>query len=166
LDWTENFIETKDHSMMTEGTSSRKDAGRHAVVGIIVEEERFLVIRRSQTVRAPGLLCFPGGGIEFGEDFETAVRREFLEELELPIEVHGHIWTTETRWGTRLEWLVCSRNTSHQPQANPDEVAEVLWMDANELSRRGDLLGSMPEFLQALESGKIRLQPIINPREA
>ena len=41
-----------------------QDFGRHAVVAIIVEQSKYLVIRRSAFVRAPGLLCFPGGGIE------------------------------------------------------------------------------------------------------
>ena len=55
-----------------------RDQGRHAVVGILYEDRHFLVIRRSQHVRAPGLICFPGGGIEPGEDMETAVKRELL----------------------------------------------------------------------------------------
>ena len=45
---------------------------RHGVVGIVYEADRFLVIRRSMKVRAPGLLCFPGGHIESGESFEEA----------------------------------------------------------------------------------------------
>jgi 8-oxo-dGTP diphosphatase len=139
---------------MTEDASARKDAGRHAVVGIIHEEGHFLVIRRSQLVRAPGLICFPGGGIEAGEDFETAIRREFLEELQLPVQVHRHIWTTVTRWGTRLEWLICSRDVSLDPQPNPDEVAEVLWMQLDHIAQRGDLLGSMPDFIAAVREGR------------
>lgn len=139
---------------MTEDASARKDAGRHAVVGIIHEEGHFLVIRRSQLVRAPGLICFPGGGIEPGEDFETAIRREFLEELQLPVQVHRHIWTTVTRWGTRLEWLICSRDVSLDPQPNPDEVAEVLWMQLDHIAQRDDLLGSMPDFIAAVREGR------------
>jgi 8-oxo-dGTP diphosphatase len=142
---------------MTQDALARKDAGRHAVVGIIQEEGQFLVIRRSQLVRAPGLICFPGGGIEPGEDFETAVLREFLEELHLPVRVHQHVWTTETRWGTRLEWLVCSRDATLEPRANPDEVAEVMWMGIEQLALRDDLLGSMPDFIEAVRAGSLRL---------
>lgn len=134
-----------------------RDQGRHAVVGILHENDQFLVIRRSHLVRAPGLICFPGGGIEPGEDFETAVRRELMEELQLQVQVHQHLWTSVTRWGTRLEWLYCSRDTNHVPVANPDEVAEVLWLGVQELKFRDDLLGSMPDFLRAIESGSITL---------
>jgi 8-oxo-dGTP diphosphatase len=143
--------------IMTEDASVRKDAGRHAVVGIIQEEGHFLVIRRSQLVRAPGLICFPGGGIEPGEDFETAVLREFLEELHLPVRVHQHVWTTQTRWGTRLEWLVCSRDATLAPRPNPDEVAEVMWMGIDQLAQRNDLLGSMPDFIEAVRAGTLPL---------
>jgi len=138
--------------------SPSRDHGRHAVVGIVHENDRFLVIRRSPLVRAPGLICFPGGGIEPGEDFETAVRRELMEELQLQVHVHEHLWTSVTRWGTRLEWLFCSRDPNHIPIANPEEVAEVLWLGAHELKYRDDLLGSLPEFLEALESGSIVLR--------
>lgn len=138
--------------------SQSRDQGRHAVVGILHENDRFLVIRRSQLVRAPGLICFPGGGIEPGEDFETAVRRELMEELRLQVHVHEHLWTSVTRWGTRLEWLFCSRDRNHEPLANPDEVSEVLWLGAHELKFRDDLLGSMPDFLMAIESGSIILR--------
>ncbi|MFO0011478.1 MAG: NUDIX hydrolase [Planctomycetota bacterium] len=143
---------------MTEDASARKDAGRHAVVGIIREEGHFLVIRRSQFVRAPGLICFPGGGIEPGEAFHEAMQREFLEELHLPVQVHQHLWTTETRWGTRLEWLVCSRDASLVPRPNPDEVAEVLWLPIEQLMERDDLLGSMPDFIQAVREGRLQLE--------
>ena len=137
----------------SEGSPRDVDRGRHAVVGILHENDHFLVIRRSHLVRAPGLICFPGGGIEPGEDLETAVKRELMEEIRLPVQVHGHLWTSQTRWGTKLEWIFCSRDPSHEPEPNPDEVAEILWMTASMLENREDLLGSMPEFLASFRSG-------------
>ncbi len=82
---------------------------RHGVVGVVFEEGRFLVIRRSMKVRAPGLLCFPGGHIEANESFEEAIVREMQEELALPIRVRRHLWTSVTRWGTKLEWMLVER---------------------------------------------------------
>jgi 8-oxo-dGTP pyrophosphatase MutT (NUDIX family) len=125
------------------------DRGRHAVVAIIIEESRFLVIRRSEFVKAPGLLCFPGGGIEAGEDFETAVRREAFEELGLNVDVVKHLWSSKTLWGTKLEWLVCTRAIHQEPSPNPEEVSEVHWMEESELRSRADLLGSLPDFFAA-----------------
>lgn len=133
------------------------EKGRHAVVAVIIEQSQFLVIRRSKFVRAPGLLCFPGGGIEANEDFESAIRREMLEELFLPVEVTQHVWTSVTRWGTKLEWIVCKRNPECVPVPAPQEVAEVHWLTEPDLRSRSDLLGSIPEFFFAKDAGEFQL---------
>jgi len=136
---------------------NRSDSGRHAVVAVIIEQSRFLVIRRSAFVKAPGLICFPGGGIEGNEDFETAIRREMIEELELPIDVVRHVWTSTTRWGIKLEWLLCKREPNCHPIPSPDEVAEVHWLEEPDLRNRGDLLGSIPDFFSARDAGEFQL---------
>lgn len=139
--------------MNDQNINSRSDRGRHGVVAVIVEEGRFLVIRRSQFVRAPGLLCFPGGGIEEGEDFTTAMERELMEELQLRVEVKRHLWSSVTRWGTQLEWMLCLREEGAEPVANPEEVSDVYWMTPDEIVDRDDLLGSIPDFFEALSRG-------------
>ena len=45
---------------------------RRGVVAVIVRDQRLLVIRRASGVAAPGMYCFPGGGIEPGEIEEEA----------------------------------------------------------------------------------------------
>ncbi len=136
---------------------NRADRGRHAVVAVIMEQSCFLVIRRSEFVRAPGLLCFPGGGIEANEDFESAIRREMLEELSLKVEVTQHVWTSVTRWGTKLEWIVCKRQPECVPVPAPEEVAEVHWLTESDLRSRSDLLGSLPDFFSAKDAGEFQL---------
>ncbi len=37
---------------------------------------------------------FPGGGVEFGEGIEDAIRREAMEELGQEVEIIQHIYTT------------------------------------------------------------------------
>lgn len=37
----------------------------------------------------------PGGGLEFGEGLRQCLKREFIEELALPIIVEEHIYTTD-----------------------------------------------------------------------
>jgi 8-oxo-dGTP diphosphatase len=133
------------------------DLGRHAVVAIIVEKDRYLVIRRSKHVRAPNLLCFPGGGIEHGETLAGAIQRELMEELSLVVEVRRHLWSSVTSWGTHLEWMECARSADSEPVPFPDEVESVHWMTGEELSVRSDLLGSLPEFLMAVQTGALQL---------
>jgi 8-oxo-dGTP diphosphatase len=140
---------------MSHRTEQSPDQGRHAVVAVIIEEGRWLVIRRSQFVRAPGLLCMPGGGIEAGETLEEALHRELQEELQLQVRVIEHLWTSTTRWGTRLEWMVCERVAGSVPVPDPSEVAAVHWMTEAELRGRSDLLGSLPDFFAARDAGEV-----------
>lgn len=136
--------------------------GRHGVVAVLIEEGRYLAIRRSEWVAAPRKVCFPGGGIEEGEDFETAIRREMMEELSMEIEVLGQVWKSRTYWGTDLEWMLVRRDPGQTIQPDAKEVEEVLWLTEEELLNHPDLLGSVPDFFQALRQSEI----ILNlPRE-
>ena len=137
------------------GGKPQPDNGRHGVVAIVVEEDRLLIIRRSPLVRAPNLLCLPGGGIEPGETLNQAMHREMQEELGISIQVERHLWSSVTRWGTRLEWLICSRVDATEPKPNPWEVSEYLWMTLDELRGRDDLLGSLPDFFAAIDRQEI-----------
>jgi 8-oxo-dGTP diphosphatase len=130
---------------------------RHGAVGVVVESGKFLVIRRSLTVRAPGLLCFPGGSIEDGETPEQAVVRELREELELDTHNATHLWHSCTSWGTLLEWLWVVRHPSSTPIANPTEVADVMWLEPHDLLSRSDLLGSVNDFFAAWAIGHFTL---------
>ena len=142
---------------MLSSSENTSDRGRHAVVAIILEQSEYLVIRRSEFVRAPGLICFPGGGIETNEDFESAIRRELVEELQLQVVNTKHIWTSITRWGTKLEWVVCQRNPHSIPIPAPEEVSEVLWLSEAKIRNRLDLLGSLPDFFAAKDAGDFQL---------
>lgn len=127
---------------------------RRGAVGVLIEEGRFLVIRRSLLVRAPGLICFPGGSIEPGEAADEAVRRECHEEIGLEVQVETHLWSSITPWGFHLEWFRVTRHVHQQPVPNPQEVAEILWLSPDQLAGRADLLGGMPAFLAAWQAGR------------
>lgn len=38
---------------------------------------------------------FPGGGLEFGEGLKDCLKREWMEELNCPIKVEKHFYTTD-----------------------------------------------------------------------
>ena len=58
------------------------------VSGILVNNDKVLISKRPMTKKiAPGKYHLPGGHVEFGEMPEDALKREFLEEFSLPIEV-------------------------------------------------------------------------------
>jgi 8-oxo-dGTP diphosphatase len=130
---------------------------RRGAVAVIVDREKFLVIRRAAGVAAPLKLCFPGGGIEADETDEAAVVRELREELNLSVEPTKLLWRSETPWGVRLSWWAvrCADLTTLDP--NEAEVAEVHWLSPDELAAHPDLLAGNIEFLLRLAAAEITL---------
>jgi 8-oxo-dGTP diphosphatase len=127
----------------------RHSKPRRGAVAIIVEDGNFLVIRRSELVRAPNLVCFAGGTIEIGETPEQAIERELQEELNLWGVAKEHVWQSVTTWGTTLEWVLVERRQDSIPQANPAEVSEWMWIKPQSLLRHPQLLPSVPAFFSA-----------------
>jgi 8-oxo-dGTP diphosphatase len=128
---------------------------RRGAVAVVMRGERFLVIRRSMHVRAPGMHCFPGGAIEPGESEAEAACREMREELSLVASARRLLWRNVTPWGVELAWWMVEIEPTAEPVANPLEVDSFQWLTAAEIRRLPQLLPSNVEFLDAWESGKI-----------
>lgn len=62
--------------------SSVRKITRTGVYGVAVNDGRILLVTQKKGPFA-GKLDFPGGGIEFGESPEDALRREFMEEVRM-----------------------------------------------------------------------------------
>lgn len=129
---------------------------RRAVVAVVVRNGRFLVIRRSQLVRAPGMHCFPGGAIEAGETEVEALEREMREELGVTALPQRLLWRSVTRWNVHLAWFVTEIEAEAVPVANPLEVEWVGWLSAEEFRRLPQVLASNLEFLDAWDRGDFR----------
>ena len=130
---------------------------RKGVVAVVVREDRYLVICRSQLVRAPGAFCFPGGHIEPGETDEQALVREFQEELGAPIEPIRELWRNTTRWQIELAWWLGTISPDQDLVPNAAEVAEYHWLTGDEMRRLPKLLESNREFLDAVAGQTVRL---------
>lgn len=120
----------------------------------------FLIVRRSATVAAPGALCFPGGGIEPGEEPRDAVSREFLEEVGLDVEVGRFLGKRRTPTGAPLFWFAADArsddpNVELRPQ--PEEVAAVEWRTLPSLLDDADFLANNREIVQKIVDGEISL---------
>ena len=64
------------------------------VYGILINDEKKLLVS-DEYIRGKYYTKFPGGGLEFGEGTRECLRREFLEEMNLKVEVLDHIYTTD-----------------------------------------------------------------------
>lgn len=64
------------------------------VYGLLINEQQQVLVS-DEYIRGNYYTKFPGGGLEFGEGLRDGLKREFLEELQLSIEVEDHIYTTD-----------------------------------------------------------------------
>lgn len=64
------------------------------VYGILINEARQVLVS-DEFIRGNYYTKFPGGGLEFGEGTRDCLRREFMEEMELDVEVGAHLYTTD-----------------------------------------------------------------------
>jgi 8-oxo-dGTP pyrophosphatase MutT (NUDIX family) len=132
-------------------------------VAVIRENDRFLVIRRARSVRAPRAFCFPGGGVEPGESEPVALRRELREELSAQVRIDRRLWRSVSASGVQLAWWQAQLEHNSPMQANPAEVESVHWLTIAEMLQLPQLLPSNREFLSALERGEFQLDPCASP---
>lgn len=64
------------------------------VYGILVTEQKQVLVS-DELIRGEQYTKFPGGGLEPGEGTRDCLKREFMEEMNLQIEVGNHIYTTD-----------------------------------------------------------------------
>jgi len=64
------------------------------VYGILLGENKKVLVS-DEFIRGSYYTKFPGGGLEFGEGTRDCLKREFLEEMNLQIQVDNHIYTTD-----------------------------------------------------------------------
>lgn len=64
------------------------------VYGILINEQNQILVS-DEHIRGNYFTKFPGGGLEFGEGTRDCLKREFIEELNLNVSVHEHIYTTD-----------------------------------------------------------------------
>jgi 8-oxo-dGTP pyrophosphatase MutT (NUDIX family) len=125
---------------------------KRGVVAVVLDGERFLVIRRSQHVRAPGMFCFPGGAIEPGVTEVQAVAREMLEELSVVARPARRLWESVTPWHVHLAWWLVEIAPGAAIVPQPAEVESFHWLTAAEMRRMSDVLSSNLEFFAIWES--------------
>lgn len=68
---------------------------RLRVSGICIKEDQILLIKHSYLGKKDYLWAPPGGGVQFGEDIKTSLKREFVEETALIVEIQDFLFVNE-----------------------------------------------------------------------
>jgi len=64
------------------------------VYGLLINEKKQVLVS-DEYIRGNCYTKFPGGGLELGEGTRECLAREFMEEMNLKVEVREHIYTTD-----------------------------------------------------------------------
>ncbi|MBI3137643.1 MAG: NUDIX domain-containing protein [Sphingobacteriales bacterium] len=64
------------------------------IYGLLLNAQQQVLVS-DELIRGSYITKFPGGGLEFGEGTRECLQREFLEEMNLKVDVGEHIYTTD-----------------------------------------------------------------------
>ncbi len=64
------------------------------VYGLLLGENKEVLVS-DELIRGNKYTKFPGGGLEFGEGTRDCLKREFMEEMNLAVNVTDHLYTTD-----------------------------------------------------------------------
>lgn len=118
------------------------------------DPSRFLCIRRSAHVAAPLQICFPGGGVEIGEDYESAAAREMQEELGAKVDQLRRVWQWSCDQRRLLLYGYRARLLTEPDLLVPDphEVAEVFWLTDEEAATHPQAMATNRDFVEAIRA--------------
>lgn len=109
-----------------------------AVKAVILNNGRLLIIKRAQSAKVGGGTWEPvGGKLEFGEDIESALKREIKEEVGLTITIDKILYastfkTDHSRQVVILTYLCESENIN---VLLSDEHEDFLWSSKEEFKQ-------------------------------
>lgn len=57
--------------------------------------EGSMIMVCEEMIRGQQIIKFPGGGLEYGEGTIEGLKREFMEEMQIEVEILSHYYTTD-----------------------------------------------------------------------
>jgi len=105
-----------------------------AIVAVITNGDKVLLIQRAPTVRGGGYWAPVSGEVEPGETQEAAVVREVKEEVGLTVRPLRKVWENMSTRGTfRLHWWL-AEYVGGELVLEKKEVSAARWLTVDEIS--------------------------------
>lgn len=102
--------------------------------GLVFRAGKLLITQRPDHTHLGGLWEFPGGKLEPGETFETALVRELAEELGIDVEVGELVESIDHDYPEKSVHLRFFRCRWLAREPHPHEVSDIAWITREELS--------------------------------
>lgn len=133
---------------------------RQSAKALLTAGDRVLLVKERHTDGSE-FWTFPGGGVENGENFATALSRELMEELRCPIDIGRRIqtlWYSHVSPGRAVSrWHVFRCWTPAQPTpAWDDGILDSRWVRRTDLP--SNTLAQVRYLLQTLDSERFHLR--------
>lgn len=123
------------------------------VYGILIKDKKIILIKKSRGAYK-GMYDLPGGGIEFGEKIEEALKREFIEETGIALNSYSFF--------SNNEYFCDYINESGEPR-KLHHIGLYYKVAASFKSIKSDSDGQDSlgaEFIDIKELNKIKIAPI------
>jgi ADP-ribose pyrophosphatase len=124
--------------------------------------ETLLLKRTSKTRNEAGFWSKPGGGVEFGEEIEDAVKREIKEELGVDIELTNFLgFTNSVLESENQHWVsfnyLAKIIGGELKNLEPEKHEEIKWFKLNELPEKVNkyTIEAVNEYLKIWKNKKI-----------
>jgi len=119
-----------------------------AIVAVITNGDKVLLIQRAPTVRGGGYWAPVSGEVEPGESQEAAVVREAMEEVGLTVRPLRKVWENITSRGTfRLHWWL-AEYIGGELVIEKREVSDARWLTVDEINALDGTFEGDREFFQ------------------
>ena len=121
-----------------------------AIVAVITNGDKVLLIERAPSVRGAGYWAPVSGEVEPGESQEAAVARESMEEVGLTVRPLRKVWENISSRGTfRLHWWL-AKYVAGELVLERREVSDGRWLTVDEICGLDSTFEGDREFYQTV----------------